>query len=76
VLEICVDIPAQSWEVQVLMFHNVVEAVVDTVADELAQNPEHDARITGCDRRTLCPDLSMGAYLCYVAEIPVSLPGG
>jgi hypothetical protein len=70
VLEVCVDIAAQSWEARVVMFGLVAEAVADQVVTEVACEPEHDARLTGCDRRTLEPSSAMGSYLCYVVEAP------
>lgn len=74
VLERCVDVPRQRWEARILSFALTPEAVADAIEDELGDEPEHDARLTGCDRRTLAPDLSMGAFLCYVAEYPASPP--
>ena len=70
VLEVCVDVPSQRWEARVLIFDLTAEAVADTVADEIMYEPERDARLSGCDRRTLRPDPAMGAHLCYVAEHP------
>jgi hypothetical protein len=75
VLEACVDIPSQEWETRVLIFDLVPEAVADAVIAELVDEPEHDARLTGCDRRTLCPDPSMGAHLCYLADAALELSG-
>jgi hypothetical protein len=69
VLEYCVSIPEQVWEPALLIFDRVAEAVADAVLAELAAEPAQDARLTGCCRRTLQPDETMGAYLCYVAGI-------
>jgi hypothetical protein len=66
VLEACVDIPRQRWEPRVLIFDLVADAVADAVEAELCDDPSCDARLTGCDRRTLCPDSALGTYLCYV----------
>lgn len=68
VLEVCVDVPSQHWEARAVIFDLTAEAVVAAVADEIEYEPERDARLTGCNRRTLGPDPTMGAYLCYVAE--------
>ncbi len=74
VLELCTDVPRQQWDAQVLVFDLDAEAVADAVAEEIGLQPTQDARITGCDRRTLQPDPAMGAYLCYLAEPPASAP--
>jgi hypothetical protein len=44
--------------------------VADAVEEELEYEPQLDARLAGCDRRTLQPDPSKGAFLCYVAGAP------
>jgi hypothetical protein len=72
VLEACVDVPAQRWEARVLIFGVVADAVADAVEEELGLEPERDARLTGCDRRTLHPVPEMGEYLCYLAENPAA----
>lgn len=69
-LERCVDVPGQRWETRILCFGVTPEVVADAIEEELEYEPEHDARLAGCDRRTLAPDPSMGAFLCYVAERP------
>ena len=73
VLEVCVDVPGQRWEARVLIFHLVAGAVADAVEEEIAYEPERDARLTGCDRRTLHGDPGLGAHLVYVAETPAPL---
>lgn len=77
VFEVCVDVPRQRWEVRPVIFDLGPEAVAATVAEEIAYEPELDARLTGCDRRTLQPVPAMGAYLCYVsgAAAPSARPG-
>jgi CBS domain-containing protein len=70
VFEVCTDVPRQRWEARVLIFVLLADGVADAVAEQLDYEPFHDARLTGCDRRTLCPQADMGAYLCYVAERP------
>jgi CBS domain-containing protein len=70
VFEVCSDIPRQRWEPHVLIFDRVAGEVADVVEQEIACQPSYDARLTGCDRRTLRPDAGMGAYLCHVAEAP------
>jgi len=70
VLEACVDIPGQRWEPRVLICERDPEAVADAVGDEIEREPGLDARLAGCDRRTLRPDPGMGAQLCYVALRP------
>ena len=68
VLEVCVDVPSQQWEVCALLFDLVAESVADVVEEEIASEPDLDVRLTGCDRRTLAPDRGLGAPLCYVAD--------
>jgi hypothetical protein len=50
VLEICSDVPSQRWDAELLIFNLVAGAVADVVEEEIAQEPGHDARLTGCDR--------------------------
>jgi hypothetical protein len=61
------------------MFDLVADAVGDALEAEIELEPEHDARLTGCDRRTLWPDPAMGAHLCYLADTAcdasTALPG-
>ncbi|HEV3054557.1 MAG TPA: hypothetical protein VGX45_07875 [Solirubrobacteraceae bacterium] len=68
VVEACLDVPEQVWEARILIFDRLPEAVADAVAEEIDLDPGHDARLTGCDRRTLAPDPEMGARLCYLAS--------
>jgi CBS domain-containing protein len=68
VLEVCVDVPMQCWEGRVVIFSHDAEAVADNVAREIMYESGRDARLSGCDRRTLRPDPAMGAHLCYVAD--------
>jgi CBS domain-containing protein len=70
VVERCVDVPRQRWEARILIFDLTPEAVADVVEEELEYEPENDARLAGCDRRTLQPDPNMGACLCYLADTP------
>src|ERR1700751_3073454 len=70
VLEVCVDVPSQQWEVCALLFDLVAESVADVVEEEIAFEPDLDARLTGCDRCTLAPDPGLGARLCYIADAP------
>ncbi len=65
--EACVDVPHQVWEPRLLIFDLSAEAVADTLEAEIALEPEHDGRLTGCDRRTLCPEPALGAYLVYLS---------
>lgn len=74
VVERCTDIGRRQWEPRTLVFDLLPEAVADAIEDELGCEPEHDARLTGCDRRTLCADPGMGSYLCYLAEGPAPGP--
>lgn len=67
--------PEQVWEARLLMFDRVAEAVADLVDEEVGAEPQLDARLTGCDRRTLQPDPGMGAHLCYVAAEPMTALG-
>jgi hypothetical protein len=68
--ECCIDVPRQLWEARVVIFDLSAEAVANAIEAEIELEPEHDARLTGCDRRTLCLDPGMGAYLCYVTDKP------
>jgi hypothetical protein len=70
VFELCTDVPAQTWEAQLVIFDLTAEAVADVVGQEVAERPEHDARLTGCDRSTLAPNATMGAHLVYLAGPP------
>lgn len=72
-LEECVDVPAQRWEARVVIFGLVAEEVADKVAVEIACESERDARLSGCDRRTLRPVPEMGAHLCYLADTPAAV---
>lgn len=76
VLERCVDVPRQLWEPRILVFDLIPEAVADAIEEELECEAEHDARLAGCDRRTLRLDPDMGTFLCYVAEssVPIAAP--
>ena len=76
VYEACVDIPGQRWEPRVLMFDLGPEAVADALKAEIELEPEHDARLTGVDRRSLQSLPGIGAYLCYVADDPAPPPAG
>lgn len=67
-LEVCVDVPRQSWEPRLLIFDLVPDAVAEIVDEEMADEPHLDARLTGCDRWTLQPDPTLGAFLCYLAD--------
>ena len=66
--EACVDIPAQHWEARALLFDLTAEAVADAVRAEIEAEPQCDGRLTGCNRRTLCPDPRMGEHLCFVSD--------
>jgi hypothetical protein len=70
VLEECVDVPSQRWEARLLIFDRVAEGVAEVVGLEVAADPHHDLRLTGCDRGTLRPEPDMGAHLCYLAGVP------
>jgi hypothetical protein len=70
VLEACVDVPAQRWEVAELIFDLTAEAVAEAVAEAIEEAPELDLRLSGLDQRLLEPNPAMGAYLCYVAASP------
>ncbi len=78
VVELCVDIPRQRWEAQLLIFDLLPDAAADSIEQEIADDPFRDLRLTGCDRRTLKPAPEMGAHLCYVAasSAPATNPAG
>ncbi len=71
-LEACVDVPGQCWKARILIFNLVADAVADAVCEEIEYAPELDYRLTGCDRSALRPNPAMGAYLCYLADIPAA----
>jgi hypothetical protein len=75
VFEVCVDVPLQCWEARVLIFDVTAEAVADAIEEEIQVEPTLDARLTGCDRRRLRPEPTMGAYLCYLAATPSTSSG-
>jgi hypothetical protein len=66
-LEVCLDAPTQVWEPRTLIFDLVPSAVADVIEEEMGQEPQLHARLTGCDRSTLAPDPGLGAFLCYLA---------
>ncbi len=68
VYEVCVNVPEQLWESRVLFFDLTAAGVADAVEAEIQLEPEHDGRLTGCDRRGLYPEATMGSYLVYVAD--------
>jgi hypothetical protein len=70
VLEVCVDVPRQRWEARAVIFDLAAEAAADAAEQEIACDPELDARLTGYDRRMLQPDPGMGAHLVYLADAP------
>jgi hypothetical protein len=70
-LEVCVDVPGQRWEPRVLMCVRDPGSVADLVSQEIAREPGLDARLGGCDRRTLRPDPTMDSELCNVAASPM-----
>ncbi len=74
VFEVCVDVPGQRWEARVVIFDVVADAVADAVEREIEYERELDARLSGCDRRSLRPEAGMGAHLCYVAEMLAPAP--
>jgi hypothetical protein len=67
VIEVCIDIPGQRWEPRVYVLDRAPAAAARKVGEQIEYEPERDARIAGCDRRTLLPDPAMGSYLCYLA---------
>lgn len=73
VLEECVDVPSQRWQARLLIFDRVADGVAEVVGFEVAADPDHDLRLTGCDRATLRPDPAMGAHLCYLGGVRVGL---
>lgn len=75
VFEVCVDVAAQRWEARVVLFDRTPAAVADSVVREVAFEPELDARLSGCDRRTLGPAPEMGRFLCYLGD-PAPVAGG
>lgn len=72
IYEVCVDVAAQKWEPRVVIFARVAEEVADAFEAEIEAEPTHDARLSGCERYTLRPEKSMGAYVCYLADADVA----
>lgn len=70
VYEVCLDVSRQDWVARVVIFDVAAEAVAAAVEDEIGFEPEHDARLTGADRRTLQPLEAMGQHLCYLSDAP------
>ena len=68
--EACVDIPAQLWEPRILILDISADAVADAIEEEIELEPEHDGRITGCDRHTLGTIADVDLCLCYLADVP------
>lgn len=68
VYEACVNVPEQLWESRVLFFDLTAEGVADALEAEIQLEPEHDGRLTGCDRQMLHPEAALGPYLVYVAD--------
>jgi CBS domain-containing protein len=74
VFDVCVDVPEQRWESRTLFFDRSPVAVADAVEREIALQPQFDARLSACDRRTLSPMPEIGEFLCYMADIPPVSP--
>jgi CBS domain-containing protein len=72
VLEACIDVPKQRWDTRLLICAEEPEDVADAIVGEILLEPERDARIRWCDRRTLRSDPAMGSHLCYVAATPAT----
>jgi hypothetical protein len=70
VFDVCIDVPEQNWESRALIFDLSPAAVADAVEREIEYEPGLDARLSGCDRRTLGPIPGVGYYLCYLADTP------
>lgn len=68
VLEVCADVPRQIWEVRSLILCRSAEEVADAVASQIAIEPGRDARLSGCDRRTLTLVPGIEAQLVYVTD--------
>jgi CBS domain-containing protein len=68
VFEVCLDVPAQRWEARSLLLSRSAEAVADAVHGEIAIEPHRDARLAGCDRRTLAPAADVEPRLAYVTD--------
>jgi hypothetical protein len=73
-LEVCVDVPNQRWEPRVVICVHNADTVVDAVAGQVTCEPDRDARLVGCDRRSLRPEPTKGSHLCYLADLPVPGP--
>lgn len=66
--EICLDVPTQHWEARSLILSRSAEQIADAVEHEIDLEPERDARLRGCDRRTLLPSAGAEAELVYVSD--------
>jgi CBS domain-containing protein len=67
--EVCVNVPAQRWEGRSLILNWSAEEVAAAVQGEIAIEPDLDARLSGCDRRTLARSDGGEPDLVYVADV-------
>ncbi|MEA2250584.1 MAG: hypothetical protein QOG70_826 [Solirubrobacteraceae bacterium] len=72
VLEVCLDVPAQRWEPRLIVFRRDGREVAAAVGAWIAQEPDRDVRLSGCDRSSLRPEPGVPPRLCYVAATPAS----
>lgn len=72
--EACVDVPGQRWEPRTLFLDLTAAGVAESFAEGIELEPEHDARLTGVDRRTLLPLPGIGPDLVYLSDRPRCVP--
>jgi CBS domain-containing protein len=70
VFEVCVDVPGQLWESRSMILSRSADEVATAVDEQITIEPGCDARLTGCDRRTLRRSVGADAHLVYVTDIP------
>jgi len=50
----------------------LAESVADAIAEEVSREPDRDARLVACDRRSLQHDPSIEPRLCHLAPTPLT----
>lgn len=73
VVEVCTDVPAQTWEPRLLVCRDDAEVVATAADDWFRQEPEHDVRLAGYTRDTLRRVDGAPAPLCHVADESLTL---
>jgi len=69
VVEVCLDVPAQTWEPRLLICRDDPDAVAAAAADWIREAPERDVRLAGYTRDTLRRVDAAPAPICHVAGL-------